>query len=76
MHRRARELLPLRPHRLLTLGLCCADLMADPKTLLQDLKGLTGVVEVGLFVGMAQEAFFGHEVGRQFRPGCRYGATG
>lgn len=30
--------------------------------LLRELKSLTGVVEVGLFVGMAKEAFFGHEV--------------
>jgi ribose 5-phosphate isomerase A len=36
--------------------------MVDPKLLLHELKGLTGVVEVGLFVGMAKEAFFGHEV--------------
>ncbi|RUO96647.1 ribose 5-phosphate isomerase A-domain-containing protein [Jimgerdemannia flammicorona] len=37
--------------------------IADPKSLLRDIKLITGVVEVGLFCGMAEVAFFGMEDG-------------
>jgi hypothetical protein len=40
------------------------DTMADPAALLRRIKMLTGVVEVGLFCGMAQAAYFGNEVRR------------
>ncbi|ORY84485.1 putative RKI1-D-ribose-5-phosphate ketol-isomerase [Protomyces lactucae-debilis] len=35
----------------------------DPKTLEHDIKQLVGVVECGLFVGMAEVAYFGNEDG-------------
>lgn len=38
-------------------------LYQDPFTLLARLKMLTGVVEVGLFCGMAKAAYFGNQVG-------------
>lgn len=38
-------------------------LMREPGELLRELKKLTGVVEVGLFVGMARKAFIGLEDG-------------
>jgi hypothetical protein len=37
-------------------------LYRDPLTLLTQLKMLTGVVEVGLFCGMAKAAYFGNQV--------------
>jgi len=37
--------------------------LADPKQLLVQLKMLTGVVEVGLFCGMAKAAYFGNQDG-------------
>mmetsp|Transcript_25722 Transcript_25722/g.61944 ORF Transcript_25722/g.61944 Transcript_25722/m.61944 type:complete len:238 (+) Transcript_25722:46-759(+) len=37
--------------------------IADPTTLEQKLKMIPGVVEVGLFIGMAAKAFFGQEDG-------------
>ncbi|KAH7100054.1 ribose-5-phosphate isomerase [Auriculariales sp. MPI-PUGE-AT-0066] len=36
-----------------------AELMAKPSELLQKLKALTGVVEVGLFCGVAKSAYYG-----------------
>lgn len=39
------------------------DMMQDPADLLQRIKMLTGVVEVGLFCGMAKAAYFGNEDG-------------
>ncbi|RUS26064.1 ribose-5-phosphate isomerase [Jimgerdemannia flammicorona] len=46
--------------------------IADPKSLLRDIKLITGVVEVGLFCGMAEVAFFGMEDGNVsvLRIGC------
>lgn len=38
-------------------------LYKDPHSLLTHLKMLTGVVEVGLFCGMAKAAYFGNQVG-------------
>ena len=38
-------------------------LMKDPTDLLSRIKMLTGVVEVGLFCGMAKAAYFGNEDG-------------
>jgi hypothetical protein len=37
--------------------------MKEPEKLLHKLKMLTGVVEVGLFCGMARAAYFGNEDG-------------
>ncbi|KZV81086.1 ribose-5-phosphate isomerase [Exidia glandulosa HHB12029] len=37
--------------------------MRHPTELLKELKGLTGIVEVGLFCGMAKAAYFGNEDG-------------
>lgn len=37
--------------------------IADPADLERKIKMLPGVVEVGLFVGMAEEAYFGQEDG-------------
>jgi hypothetical protein len=37
-------------------------LYKDPHTLLIQIKMLTGVVEVGLFCGMAKAAYFGNQV--------------
>ncbi|KAI9906725.1 hypothetical protein PsorP6_003386 [Peronosclerospora sorghi] len=37
--------------------------ISDPKTLCNRIKLLPGVVEVGLFCGMAEKAFFGHTDG-------------
>ena len=37
-------------------------LYKDPRSLLTRLKMLTGVVEVGLFCGMAKAAYFGNQV--------------
>jgi len=37
--------------------------MQDPPTILRQIKQLTGVVEVGLFCGMARAAYFGNEDG-------------
>ncbi|WRT65133.1 ribose-5-phosphate isomerase [Kwoniella shivajii] len=39
------------------------DMMKDPVDLLHRIKMLTGVVEVGLFCGMAKAAYFGNEDG-------------
>ena len=39
------------------------DMMAKPVELLHRIKMLTGVVEVGLFCGMAKAAYFGNEDG-------------
>lgn len=38
-------------------------LIKQPKELLEKIKLLTGVVEVGLFVNMAKSAYFGNEDG-------------
>lgn len=37
--------------------------MLEPQVLLSKLKQLTGVVEVGLFCGMAKAAYFGNKDG-------------
>jgi hypothetical protein len=37
--------------------------MREPEELLHKIKMLTGVVEVGLFCGMARAAYFGNEDG-------------
>lgn len=39
------------------------DRMQKPGELLRDIKMLTGVVEVGLFVDMAEAAYFGNDDG-------------
>lgn len=40
-----------------------SEMMKDPEDLLKRIKMLTGVVEVGLFVGLAKAAYFGNEDG-------------
>jgi hypothetical protein len=46
------------------------ELYKDPHSLLAHIKMLTGVVEVGLFCGMAKAAYFGNQV-RCHRSRCR-----
>jgi len=40
-----------------------AEVMAQPRALLQQIKLLTGVLEVGLFVDVVQAAYFGNQDG-------------
>ena len=40
--------------------------IADPKTLAKKIKEFVGVVEVGLFINMADAAYFGNEGSKHF----------